>query len=406
LTPAPVHVAFGPGQICLGMLAPASARPPAGFDTYLVGSPGKQHRPVYERVVFKRDGTTESEEIEVAGFEGPDGKLPNAIRDAVERAEMVLITVSMRERVADRAKLILELVDACQPGAEIVFVACDNTLTRAHRDLCAQLTERGVLCPDTIVDRVCSWPGGRTAPKALRVVTHEIAEWIFPAPAPGSSALLARLGQADEVTFVADDEFRAYEDRKLWTMNGAHLALALPARRYGRSDLRLVANNPDMLRPVQRVIEGVAAAMQAEHGMTLDPTWTLDRQRVVAQLPDYARRVLSTFTRGGLESFLDAFAARVGRPAQLAAANGGPVDGFQDLAATLTDMLVRGHHFSDLAAVRHGDVSEQGDCAALAAYRKALDGWMPEDFVDLNERRIEAMLAEQRDVLAYRGRLI
>ena len=356
--------------------------------------------------MFRRDGVVDTETIEVAGFEGPrDSIPPPTVLAAVEQADLVLLTLSMRQEVAARRELILSLVDACPSSAEVVVAVCDNTLTPAHRQLIGELTERGVPCPATIADRVCNRPDGSPAPSdAVRVVTHEVGMLTL-VDLPDARLLRERLGQAEEVRFVAARQFAAHRDQKLWIVNGSHLALALRARHYNHSDLRLAAHDADLLRPVQLIVEGMTAALAATHGLTVDPAWALDRERVVMELPDLTERVLRGFTRPGLAAFLERFADCVGRPAAIVKESGDSLDGFDSLARTLTAMLREGGHYTDAFDVKPGDVSEAADEAAVVAYRKAL-GWMPDHFVATGARELASRLRYERRQLERRGRLV
>src|ERR1700735_5126275 len=157
------------------------------FETHLVGRPGRPHPSYFYKTVFRRSGQSEPmRQIPVASYSCPHlDELPAELEAALQEAELVLITVSMREKVAQRLPLILRIPTVCPTTAEVIFIACENKLSDAHRALIDVLPSK-VHHLRTIVDRVCTWPNlpnpDSQPPLPRHVVHHEVGEWIIEEP--------------------------------------------------------------------------------------------------------------------------------------------------------------------------------------------------------------------------------
>jgi len=396
--PRAVHIGIGDGPLCLGLTAPAAAS--AGFEVHLVGSPGRDHPPVYQRTVYRRDGYTKTYDQPVASYTGPaDEEMPSEIAKALPGTGVVLITASLRGGISKRSNLIADIVSRCPSEAEVAFVACENTVTPAHEALIETLERRGVHCPPTIIDRVCTWPE-EERPHPARVIHHEVGEWILPAPSNGS-ALVATLGLADEVTFVPASELEAYEHRKIWLVNGVHLVLAASAslrnpvgREQSISD---ALDSPRTLKAIQELGGGMADALLAEHGLEVPAEWSLDRMRAVFQLPDRWRRILKPLRRRDPIPFIESFEQRLAAPARILHANEKPVEPFLRAATIVGGLLLDGSHYSDWNEIRDGELTEEADADTLRAYERALEGWVPQGRIDEKVALLDEAFAGHRD---------
>lgn len=355
-----------------------------------------EHPAYFSRTIFSRIGTeTFQPTVPVLSFTAPDDEtVPVDIAAAIAHAQVVLITVSMREHVADRAQLILRIVDQIPNKAEVVFIACENTLHDAHKELIARLPAR-VRSLRAIVDRVCTWQGPPSPQGPRHVVYHEVGEWII--EDPGDNSLLRRLLEdAPEVRFVKARDLPKYEARKAWFVNGMHLDLAIRGRAVNQPDLRLVADDPELLGMLQATIGAMQVAIERRHGIHVPADWALDRLRVVSQLPDSCDRVLGSLTRTDPSAFLKGFEKRIGQPARVAAGLNSIPPSLESLAYDLAEILQDGEQYSDWRTLDPHDLSEDRDANAVQAFREATTGWMPADFVDREARRLERSLRSQR----------
>ena len=142
---------------------------------------------------------------------------------------------------------------AADPTSERVLMACENDPGRAYNALRSELVERGVECPATVVNRLCHEPREEMRPGARVVCVDEQAEWVIEDSEAQAIQALDELGCVRLV-----GEARPYKRRKLWMVNGPHLALAVDAYKNGRRYLR------DMLET-----EAGRARIEELHRLTL-----------------------------------------------------------------------------------------------------------------------------------------
>jgi hypothetical protein len=402
-----VHIHFGPGPLGLGL--PVAVTSSLGnFEIHLVGEPTRPHPAYYVRTVVDRSGAQDTGEVAVASFTSPARQsVPKELQDAVADASLILITTSVRSAISERVPLIAALCEAADPSAEIVFLACENTVTRAHHALADVIAPRAKSLP-TIVDRVCAWlrtskepnklSQGEPPPFPRHVIHHEIGEWIIQRPT-WDSGLPDALAGAPEVVFVDRAEFAAFEDRKLWVVNGMHLDVAIRGRAANQPDLRLVVNDPERLRLLQETVEVLAAALRRKHDMALESQWALDRLRVICQLPDATDRVLNDLQRADPSRFLRAFERRIAEPARVLQPVRALAPCLETLAGTLSELLGDAEQYSDWHSLTGAMLSERADEAAVSAYVAAMGGWMPDDYIAHGAKQFRASLRRHRGAL-------
>lgn len=389
-----VHIGVGSGPLCLGLLAEATLE--AGFEVHLVGRPGGDRAPRFRRTVYRRDGSTRVESREVASFTGPGAAVPGAVRRAVADADLVLITVSLRGAVASRAGFVEAIAESCRDGCEVVFMACENTVTAAHGQLIRRLEAGGVRCPEVVVDRICFWQDGSSREREPHVVTHETAEWSIGDPAP-DGLLASTLGGTTGVELVSPERIAALAARKAWMVNGVHLFAAAAGRAWNVGDLFPdLLDDSRVLGHIQLLIEAMATALALEHGLRVDPVWSLNRLRAISQLPDTCGRVLDSLSRRDTLPFIDGFDRRVCAPARVLSREGLDVFPFATAAEAVAMLLQDGSHYGDWHDLRPGELTEARDEATLLAFERALRDWAPADVASRRIFDLGDALASQR----------
>jgi hypothetical protein len=389
------HIHIGPGPLGLGLPVAVSTSLD-NAQTHVVGKPGLAHPPYFQRTVYARDGSHKSESVPVASFSCPEGaSVGPQLARGVADAELVLITVAVRDGIAQRAQLIDSIIEQCPHDRAVAFVACENTLTDAHRKVIGGLAPR-VQRVRSIVDRVCTWPDLATAPPHPRhVVYHEVGEWILEAPNP-KSTLARAIGEASDVCLVDDRHFAAYGDRKTWLVNGLHLDAALRGRARNQPELWRVIAEPEVLTAIQEIIDVMQGAYTRRHGMRVESPWALDRLRVVCQLPDSADRVLKSLRRVNPVGFIEGFERRIAVPARIAASSRALPPCLDELAEDLTDVLCDLEQYTDWSELRPGQLTPGQDAATVKALERALIGWTRRGLVDREVARLADALRRHR----------
>lgn len=393
-----IHVLIGPGPLGLGLLAPVTAE--CGFEIHLVGSPGKDAVPAFDLTVGRAGGAApEPVRYTVASHEGPiHAEIPPALRDGLAEAESVLITTSARGGVADRIGFVHAVVDACAPEAEIVFMACENRLADAHHQLTKELRARGVLCLETVVNRACRARVPFELGEPRHVLAYEVAEWMIEDSAQ-ASVTLGRLDRSDIVRLIPSSRVQPEKDHKLLTVNAPHFSTGMLAAGRGQVNMRHAATDPEIFDNTLKLIGELVSLIEPEQREEDLALRCLATVRVFAFFDDDVQRVLGHPKRSDLEAFLTVFQVRVSALAlrRAVGSNAAPPV-FQALGQALADMLVRGDLYSDEEQLRSGEITltEEADEAVVAAFRAAVRGWMPAEWIDAQAARVHRALRSQR----------
>lgn len=406
-----VHIGVGDGPLCLGLLAAVTGK--AKFERHVIARPNVEHGKTYLSTVYMKDGSSEKEvKMPVTSFAAPDGdEVPVRLARALAKAELVLITVALRDGIGQRTPFVHAVVDLCAPDAEVVFAACENSLTQTHLDLIQELRERGVHCPRTIVDRICFWPppfyGDPPAekPNPRHVFSHEVGEWLIERDEEGEAdrRLRTALEAAEEVEFIQAERYDAYAARKAWLVNGVHLYVAAAGRVRAEIDLLPdLLSKPRVRTPVEQLAARSTMALELEHGMSVAEEWIDDRMRAIFTLPDSCRRILKSFSRRKVLSFIRGFDARIAAPARIVNDDGGEVVGYVDAARLVSQLLQGNAYYQDWYELRPGELTAASDREAVDAFREALEGWFPQQALDDELRDLASALTSQRAVIQAR----
>jgi hypothetical protein len=407
-----LHLQIGPSPLALGLLIPATLA--AGIDVCVVGRAGDQSPREY---VFSGSGPTGRATIHrVEWFEGPDefGDLPEDLRRRIASREPLLITSTLRDRVAERRPLIEELLRARPPAAETILLACENAPDPIYREIAGACGHVGFRCLRTVVNRMCI--GLPADSEGRRVVSaHPLGEWLIERPA-SSSELLGALEVVAEVEAV--DDIDARQDRKLWMVNGGHQAVALMGRSAGvaelqishseepqeggrgqADDLHLAARDRDVLVRLSHLHGAMNTALLARHsglGDSLD--YGYKHVCAYGEHPDSINRVLGAMTRRELAPFTRTLELRLAEPARICFNENLPVRPFSFVFDVFEDLLNDLDAFIDADLIRrdHRLVTSEADTRALAAYSQLTTGWMSDDEARDRCRRFAKALAMSR----------
>lgn len=390
-----VHVLIGPGPLGLGLIAPVTLA--CGYDVHLIGRPGGGGVPQFERTLLGGDDEA-PQVMHAAGFHcPPPSVVPYELRAAVNGADVVLITTTLRSAIAERIEFVHAVVDACRTDAEVVFAACENTVTVDHERLIDELRARGVRCLATVVDRVCV-PRERFAPDTpRRVVCHQHGAWLLETPT-NAARFVATMAPAAEVSFTSSRDVLAERRRKRLLMNGTHFAVGLLGHAANVVSLRDAATEPAVLDVAIELLGEYCELLDAD----FDPADTRRRAlralRIVCSFEDDVARVMSGFRRDGLVGFLAQFEELVAGPARRRARGPEGPPAFQRLAHALVTVIVRGDGYADMDELERGLVvlDEAGDRDAVAAFKAACTGWMPRAWVDAQATQVKRALRSQR----------
>lgn len=390
-----VHVLLGAGSLGLCLIAPVTDA--CGFEIHLVGRPGSAGVPEFEYTLLGGD-ERRRRRVAVESFSCPPApSVPFELRAALAAADVVLITTSVRKHIADRVEFVHALVDACRPGAEVVFVPCENRLVEGHEELLDALPARGVHCLTTVVDRVCRRDGKFKPDEPRRVTGHEYGSWLIEA-APGAPRFVAALRQAPEVSFDTKDRVAAEHRRKRMLMNGTHFAVGLLAHAAKQVSMEAAASDPKILRVVRGLLDEFYELLEPEHRAADSRLRGQRVLQVVCTFEDDVPRVMSAFSRGSLIDFFAVFEELIADPGRRRAVGAEGPESFQAVAHALVKIIQDGDSYADQAELQQRAVrlDSDVDAAAVRAFRTACTGWMPQGWIDQSALSIDRSLRSQR----------
>jgi hypothetical protein len=395
-----IHI--GPGRLGLGLIVPCLRQ--AGFDVCLVGRPDADREELPQYLLDWTDPRVglELRSVSYACNAGCAADLPDAVRAYVASDEPLVITGALGPKNAPACEgLIGEILELRPAGAQTDVIVCENEDLPIYRTLAERHGDRATFCW-SVVDRVCTWLDSGTRRGGRRAVrAHPVGEWVIGHPDPQSPTMQA-LAQAPEVRVVVPDHVPAYKHRKLWTVNGLHLVLALLARRSRvdvsnrRMDvLPLVAREAEFQEIAAQVCEGIDAGLLALHRQELspDPAYGPARVQVFCETPDRVERVLRSLVRADLRDFMRRFDERVCDAARATHDAGGDVTVFRKILANVL-LVLRDErsYYDDPDAPLDPDV----DAGVVEAFAHALRDWLPEEERAARVADLRRTLEQQR----------
>jgi hypothetical protein len=400
-----LHVHLGPGCLGLGLVVSSSAR--AGLEVHVV-SPEGRSRPTSNgfelEIVGAPDGQDRVEKYAAAGFWEASAfeNLAAEVREAVLHRPHLLITTSLTTEGLEAAQeFILEVVDvrrAAGLARSTTFIAAENDAGPSWDKFRAALESRDVRVLRTMVNRYC--PSKSDENGVRRVVVDVEQEWVIELPKLPIPPPLAMLAQLPHVEVVASAE--AFETRKLWLINGTHLALAIVARSTrGIQKLNVAGAEPGRQQWVSSLQHELSRALHVT-GMTVhdDVAYGSRHFESVLRHEDSVGRILRRFRRGDLTSFLADFELKLGRAMRLQMESDGELARvFQEVLDELQKLLLKLDAFEDAAAIRRGEIwmSEAADETSIRSYELLLTRTLVQDLVPERLRVLRRVWARHRD---------
>lgn len=384
-----VHV--GNGQLGLGLIVEQLLE--AKFDVCLVGRPAE---PIHES--FGVAFTNPSLGLKVLTTKWVSNaalvdKLPREVLAVVDSNEPMLITVSLKDGIAERETFIVDLVERRPTGVETVLLACENDVNEVYERIAKRLAGK-VIVPECVVDRICSWRSKKrkTDRHGRRVVrAHATGEWTVAVAEPVPE-VLTRLANAELVSLVAPP-IDGWKARKLWSVNGIHIILALIARIRKIDDLPLEDDAARLFVDRARsLMSAIAEGVTGEWPDVLcDGDYVEARIRAFVESPDETTRLIGDYlVREDLRPFMRRLDRRVAAAARKTHEAGGNCEPFYDAMALVLEALRSSTNYYTPKTPMA--VDDAVDAEVVRLFAAVLEPW-------LDERRATALVDTLRVVL-------
>ena len=203
-----------------------------------------------------------------------------ALTELISQAEIV--TASVGANVLNRIAPVIEAgLKARTLDTKLVVMACENALG-ASEIIKAAMSDQGlakkraIFC-NTAVDRIVPLQVEHSEPD---VAVEPFSEWII-----DSGPLEGRQLNLPGATFV--ENLDPFIERKLYTVNTAHLAVALVGQQFGHETIIEAMADAEVMPKVLAAIEETSAALIHKHGF--DPqSHSLYVQKTLARLSNPA----------------------------------------------------------------------------------------------------------------------
>lgn len=189
----------------------------------------------------------------------------NSITESQELIEWIakaeIVTASVGANVLTRLAPTIEAgLRARTVGEQLVVMACENALGASEIIRSAMqdqrlASERAVFC-NTAVDRIVPLQLEHSEPD---VAVEPFSEWII-----DSAPLQGRKLNLPGATFVEDLD--PFIERKLYTVNTAHLSIALIGQRLGHLTVVEAMADPEVLEKANQALAETSAALIHKHG--------------------------------------------------------------------------------------------------------------------------------------------
>jgi len=189
----------------------------------------------------------------------------NSVTETQELTQLIakaeIVTASVGANVLGRIAPVIEAgLNQRTSQDKLVVMACENALGASEIIKLAMqdqqlANQRAIFC-NTAVDRIVPLQVEHSEPD---VAVEPFSEWII-----DSAPLAGRELNLPGATFVEDLD--PFIERKLYTVNTAHLAVALIGQQFGHETVIEAMADSEVMPKVLAVIEETSAALIRKHG--------------------------------------------------------------------------------------------------------------------------------------------
>ena len=194
-----------------------------------------------------------------------DFQVLNSVTETQELTQLIakaeIVTASVGANVLGRIAPVVEAgLSQRTSHDKLVVMACENALGASEIIKLAMqdqqlANQRAIFC-NTAVDRIVPLQVEHSEPD---VAVEPFSEWII-----DSAPLAGRELNLPGATFVEDLD--PFIERKLYTVNTAHLAVALIGQQFGHETVIEAMTDSEVMPKVLAVIEETSAALIRKHG--------------------------------------------------------------------------------------------------------------------------------------------
>ena len=194
-----------------------------------------------------------------------DFQVLNSVTETQELTQLIakaeIVTASVGANVLGRIAPVIEAgLNQRTSQDKLVVMACENALGASEIIKLAMqdqqlANQRAIFC-NTAVDRIVPLQVEHSEPD---VAVEPFSEWII-----DSAPLAGRELNLPGATFVEDLD--PFIERKLYTVNTAHLAVALIGQQFGHETVIEAMADSEVMPKVLAVIEETSAALIRKHG--------------------------------------------------------------------------------------------------------------------------------------------
>ena len=194
-----------------------------------------------------------------------DFQVLNSVTETQELTQLIakaeIVTASVGAKVLGRIAPVIEAgLNQRTSQDKLVVMACENALGASEIIKLAMqdqqlANQRAIFC-NTAVDRIVPLQVEHSEPD---VAVEPFSEWII-----DSAPLAGRELNLPGATFVEDLD--PFIERKLYTVNTAHLAVALIGQQFGHETVIEAMADSEVMPKVLAAIEETSAALIRKHG--------------------------------------------------------------------------------------------------------------------------------------------
>lgn len=262
----PTHVHIGTGRFGLGFVGYFSNK--LGFSTTFLNRTAERSRSRNEKLRVNKKYHIkyyDADQEDAVGFDRLEffsqedvGHALALLRDS----DTLLVTTTVGEsQLPSVAPLIAQGLKERNTNAPLFLIACENghrcsSVLARRVNAILETEQQNAVFVDCVVDQICH--GINVNEEMVTVSAESYREWII----EETDSQLEQQLREPRIKFVQSDQLDLYELRKLWLVNGFHLALAIlgATSSGGGTDTRI----KEVLETTDAELEGYVEGIQRE----------------------------------------------------------------------------------------------------------------------------------------------